>query len=249
MKEADLKRAISSIFKSANQAGIKDAFFVGGYPRSVAMGLSMSDVHDLDIATASLGKATTLAGLVAEDLNATYELLHRTMSVRLVSGDLEMDFQGPMEETHVSNYLHEIGIRSTPLTRNIYARDFTINSLAIHIVEPRILIDVTGRASKDIKAKRISSVMDPDEAVTNNPLMITRAVRFSKKYGFKIEENLWIQMKKHAGEMSRKLCPERLAIEAFTLSEYDVADLLAELGLQKMTSPEMVATGEQASKE
>ena len=143
------------------------------------MGLSLSDVHDLDIATASLGKATTLAGLVAEDLNATSELLHRTMSVRLVSGDLEMDFQGPMEDTHVSDYLHKIGIGSTPLTRNIYARDFTVNALAIHIVEPRILIDVTGRASKDIKAKMISSVMSPEESVPSNPLMITRADRKS----------------------------------------------------------------------
>lgn len=235
MTEADLKRAISSISQAAMQAGIKDSFFVGGYPRSVAMGLPLSDVNDLDIATASVGKATMLAGLVAEDLKAESDIHHRTMSVKLVADGIEMDFQGPMEEPKVSGYLHEIGVNSTPLTRNIYARDFTINSLAIHIVEPRILIDVTSRAMKDIKSKVISSIMDAAVAVPTNPLMITRALRFSKKYGFEIEENLWDQMKKNAGELLRKLSPRRLAIEAFALSEYDVSAELTELGLGQLS--------------
>lgn len=249
MTEADLKRAISSITLAASQAGIKDAFFVGGYPRSMAMGFPLSDVHDLDIATASVGKASTLAGLVEEDLKASSELLHRTMSIRLVSGDLEMDFQGPMDDPEVAEYLHGIGVSPTPLVRNIYARDFTINSLAILAVEPHILIDVTGRASKDIKSKQIASIMDPASAVPKNPLIITRALRFSKKYGFKIEEDLWSQMKKNAGTLGKKIGSERLAIEAFVLSEYDVSKELASLGLGKMSSPEVIAAGERASEE
>jgi tRNA nucleotidyltransferase/poly(A) polymerase len=249
MTEADLKRAISSITLAAASAGIKDAFFVGGYPRSVAMGLPLSDVHDLDIATASVGKASTLAGFVAEDMKAESELLHRTMSIRLTAGELEMDFQGPMDEPEVAEYLHGIGVSPTPLARNIYARDFTINSLAILAVEPHILIDVTSKASKDIKSKLIASIMDPANAVPRNPLIITRALRFSKKYGFKIEEDLWAQMKKNAGTLGKKVGPERIAIEAFVLSEYDVAKELNELGLGKMSSPEMIAAGEKASEE
>jgi len=249
MREDDLKRAILSVSRAASQAGIKDSFFVGGYPRSVAMKLSLSDVHDLDIATANVGKASTLAGLVQEDLGAESELLHRTMSVRLTSNGLEMDFQGPMDDPKVTEYLHELGINPTPLTKNIYARDFTINSLAIHIVEPRILIDVTGRANSDIKAKKIASILPAERAVPNNVLMITRALRFSKKYGFEIEEELWSAMKNNAREMYGKLSPERLSIEAFVLSEYDVSRELAELGLRELSTPQMISAGEKASEE
>jgi tRNA nucleotidyltransferase/poly(A) polymerase len=249
MTEADLEKAVDSISRSAKQAGIRDSFFVGGYPRAVAMGLPLSDVHDLDVATASVGKATTLAGLVAEDLKAESEILHRTMSVRLSANGLEIDFQGPMDDPKVIEHLHEIGINPTPLTKNIYARDFTINTLAIHIVEPRIIIDITSRASKDIKSKLISSVLPPHSAVPNNPLMITRALRFSKKYGFQIEENLWAEMKKNSREMSKKLSPERIAVEAFVLSDYDVSKELAELGLEQMASPEMISAGEKAAEE
>jgi len=249
MTEAELNMAVKSISSAALSAGIKDAFFVGGFPRSIAMGLPLSDVHDLDVATASVGKATMLAGLVEEDLRARSELLHRTMSVRLYKGELEMDFQGPMDEPDVVQYLHKRGIHPTPLVRNIYGRDFTINAMAVHAVDPMILIDVTSRGKDDIDNKMISSVMDPEASVPRNPLIITRAVRFSKKYNYKIEERLWKEMKENAKALKGALSPERLAIEAFVLSEYDVAEELTILGLGELLSPEVIMFGQRAASE
>jgi len=248
-KAEDIGKVVKLVGEVARRNGVSDAFFVGGYPRTIAMGEPLSEVHDLDLATASVGKAAQLAGLVAEASgDGGYEILHRTMSVRLTVLGLEMDFQGPMENDAVLPFLHEAGIEASPLARNIYSRDFTINSLAMPVTEP-ILIDLTRRAMRDIEEERIASVMPPEKSVPGNPLMITRAIRFSYKYGFEIEPGLWKAMRASAGRLRKALSPERLAIEALVLSKYKPMEALVDLGMEWLAEPSLVAAGEELAKE
>ena len=65
-------------------------------------------------------------------------------------------------------------------------RDLTINALAYKISENR-LIDLVG-GYQDIINKRIRTVGDPSKRFDEDYLRILRALRFSSKLGFKIEE-------------------------------------------------------------
>jgi len=242
-----INRAVRALIKVAKTYGIADAFFVGGYPRTIAMGRPLTDVHDLDIATASPDKATQLAGFVATDEDASnVEVLHRTMTVTMSMHGVEMDFQGPGSHEDARAYMRSIGADPTPLSLNIFDRDFTINSLAIPLGKNEIM-DLTGRGVSDIRHGVISTIMPAESVIPRNPLLITRAVRFSVKFGFAIEKNLWQAMKDHRGNL-KSLSPERMAIEAYVLSKYPESErILFLLGLQDLMDDEIIEKGEKES--
>jgi tRNA nucleotidyltransferase/poly(A) polymerase len=246
MNEKKMEELLGLVERVATEHGIGDAFYVGGYPRAVVMRSPAADVNDLDVATASMGKATQLAGLVAAEVEgAAHETLHSTMTVRLWIKGEEMDFQGPMPTDETVPHIREADIEVTPLAKNIFGRDFTVNSLAIPVRRRDIVLDLTRRAVDDINDGVIASILPPGEAVPSNPLMITRAVRFAAKYGFRIEDELWSAMKENIGALREQIKPERLAIEAFSLSKHDTGDMLGELGLDDLASEEMISAGEE----
>jgi tRNA nucleotidyltransferase/poly(A) polymerase len=100
----------------------------------------------------------------------------------------------------------------------------------------------------DIYDKRVASILPPDVSVPRNPLMITRAVRFSAKYGYRIEKGLWEAMKKNRSELQKSLSERRLAIEAFVLAKYPKArELLEELGIDYLEEPALIEEGEESA--
>jgi len=244
-----IKRAVTTLFRVAKNYGISDAFFVGGYPRTIAMARPLSDVHDLDVATSSPEKATQLAGFVASESGVSkVETLHRTMAVTMSLHGVEVDFQGAGSHEDARAYLRSIGMEPTPLSLNIFDRDFTINSLAMPFSRNEIM-DLTGRGISDIKHMIISSIVPAQAIIPRNPLMITRAVRFSMKFGFAIEKNLWRVMKENR-ESLRGLSTERLAIEAYVLSKYPESKrMLLMLGLQDLLEDELIQKGKEESED
>lgn len=244
-----VRRTIRLLEDICARNGIDDAFFVGGYPRSIAMGTGLADVKDLDIASGTPEKASQLAGLAAAEAGAQkYKLHHRTPAITIEINGVEMDFQGATEHEDARQFLHMWGIDATPMAMNIFDRDFTINSLAMPIGSNRIL-DLTRRGMADIDRETISSILPPEFVVPRDPLMITRGIRFAYKYNFTIEDSLWKAMRDNVDELERKISPERLAIESFVLSKYDAGDMLDELGLQYLHGPEMTEAGQRIAGE
>lgn len=232
---AQIRDAIDVLRETAHIFGISDAFFVGGYPRAMAMGLGLKDVHDLDIATGAPDKAVQLAGFMSEaGHDVDYEILHRSGTVRLNMNGMEMDFQGPSAHEHAMPYLHAMGIEATPVALNVFDRDFTINSLSMPL-DSKHIIDLTDRGMNDIEAKRVATIVPPNDIVPRDALVITRAIKFSHKYGFAIDGKLWKAMKDFAHILPKQMSRERLAVEAHTLLQYDVGETLKELGLEYLS--------------
>lgn len=73
------------------------------------------------------------------------------------------------------------------LNQDSKRRDFTINS--IYIDENYSIIDPNG-GLKDLKEGIIRMIGDPNIRIKEDPIRILRCIRFSKKYNFKIEDNL-----------------------------------------------------------
>ena len=224
MSKQKFSRIIQKISLVAERNGINNVYVVGGYPRALIMN-NIDDVHDLDIASAWPGEAKKLGSLSASELTEELpETYHRTGTIKFIYNDVELEFQGHhgdlSDNLHIVQEMEKFGISITPLTTNIYSRDFTINTLIQDIYDFNIY-DITGMAVSDIKNKVIRAVIDPLISIPKNPLMILRAIRFSLRYGFRIDSYLEEAMNKHRKELNEQLGPERLQIEILKMLKED----------------------------
>ena len=246
----EFKQTIKLIEDISFQYGIEDVYFVGGYPRAMAMGLGFDDVHDLDVASGRPGRAKELAGFVAEAGKADdIHSHHRTTTVTVTFGEVEVDFQGSEIHNKVAPYVRLAGVEETPISMNIFDRDFTVNSLAIKSGTTEI-IDMTKRGMDDIEAKIVRTIIPAELKIPEDPLLITRAIKLSAKYGFIIDKDLWKAMKKNVNKLQHGLSPHRLAIEAYILSKYPKSKgLLDILGIKFLESPEVIELGKEESED
>ena len=99
---------------------------------------------------------------------------------------------------------------SDRIDEDLRRRDFTVNAMA-YDPEKGEVIDLFG-GQKDIENKIIRCVGEPEKRFEEDALRILRAVRFSAKLGFGIEENTLAAMKRLAPTLSR-VSRERIAQE------------------------------------
>jgi len=72
------------------------------------------------------------------------------------------------------------------LMDDILRRDFTINTLLENLHTGEVL-DLTGKAFKDIEDKIIRTPLDPKVTFDDDPLRMMRAIRFAVRFGFEID--------------------------------------------------------------
>ncbi len=134
-------------------------------------------------------------------------------------------------------------VESSSIKKDLYRRDFTINTLAIRLnpSEFGILVDFFG-AQKDLKEKiirvlhSVSFVEDPTRAL--------RAIRFSERFGFRISKQTENLMRVAAKmNLFEKLSSERLYEELGLLlievPPLKVLERLSEYDLLKVISPSL----------
>lgn len=127
------------------------------------------------------------------------------------------------------------------ISADLRLRDFTINAMAFDPLA-REIIDPAG-GKKDIRAKRIAAVGEPEACFLADPLRLIRAVRFSANLGFNIAEETARAVKKFAGAIT-KVSRERVRDEL--ISTFTGANpakgltLLDETGLLSYVLPDVV---------
>lgn len=225
MSTNKIKTIINKVAEVAELYGINNCYVVGGYPRSVIMNNISDDVHDLDFASAWPGEATKLGSLVAGKLSKELpEIYHRTGTVKTTYNGMDLEFQGtygPISDNlNIVQEMERFGISICPLNINIYARDFTINTLIQDLYDKEIY-DITGYGVKDIENKIIRTVINPDISIPSNPLIILRAIRFSLRYNFEIDKKLIQSIKTNSSLLRQQLSPERLQIELLKMLKSD----------------------------
>lgn len=100
-------------------------------------------------------------------------------------------------------------------------RDFTVNSMAYNQIDG--LIDEYG-GIYDIGNKIIRSVGNPDIRFNEDALRILRAVRFSAKLGYNIEDETYLSMLRNS-ENLKKISMERINNEVEEIIDRDVSKL------------------------
>jgi poly(A) polymerase len=162
-------------------------FAVGGYVRDCVMGRTP---YDLDLL--ALGDGIQFARIVADKLNLpkpvefnkfdTARLIFRNAHVEVIGVGMQTDEDpapGP----------ENLDIR---LRRDLARRDFTVNAMALPLLETGqdSIVDLFD-GQGDIQRGIIKTPLPPAITLTTDPIRLMRAIRFAAQLDFQIEETAW----------------------------------------------------------
>ncbi|GHU86265.1 tRNA nucleotidyltransferase [Bacteroidia bacterium] len=249
-----LEHPIFSIVSDvAENSGI-DAYVIGGYVRDLLLSI---DSDDIDIMV--IGNGIDFAKSVASYLNEKevsdvakqkykqkyYVEEYGNFGTAMLHFDGEkIEFAGARKESY-SFDSRKPAVEKGTLEDDQKRRDFTINAMAISLNKYNFgeLIDPFDGV-EDLYDGIIRTPLDPDITFSDDPLRMFRAIRFSSRLYFDIEEETFESIKRNAHRISI-LSAERIAEELnkMMLSRKPsyAFKLLDESGLLKMILPEINA--------
>lgn len=127
------------------------------------------------------------------------------------------------------------------IEEDLARRDFTMNAIAYELLGSKKIVDPYG-GEKDIKAKIIRAVGEPEKRFSEDALRLMRAVRFSAQLGFKLEEKTASALKAQA-ELISEIAEERIRDEfsklLMTEKAADGIRALQEFKILKRVLPEL----------
>lgn len=193
---------IEELLRRIKSAGYK-AYLVGGCVRDSLMNIRP---HDFDIAASSVPKET--ARIFADCRVIETGIKHGTVTVLYKGLSIEITTFRADGEYKDGRHPESVTF-SDNIEDDLSRRDFTINGMAYGLVEG--LIDPFD-GSADIGAGIIRCIGDPDKRFSEDALRILRALRFSSRLGFHIEEKTKAAMLCHRSDLKR-ISAERIFSE------------------------------------
>jgi len=235
--------AIEFIRDVANKYRISGIYIVGGAVRDEIYYGKMQQKSDIDLTSIYPNRAVELGGLVAGELGQDMpKILHRTGTLNFKVADVDIDFKGEwMDTSGYTEIMRKLGIDVNQLTKDVYSRDFTINSLLKSLHTGKVL-DITRKGIKDIKNKVVRTILPAIYVCQKNPLVILRALRFAVYLGFKIDPELSEAMKKYSHSILDVVTNERAEKEVLKMLAKDTRrtlDLLEEYDLINLILPDV----------
>ena len=229
--ESELYRVAREVVSTLKNKG-HIAFCVGGCAREMVMGEAPSEY---DITTSATPEQ------VVEIFSHTVPI-GASFGVMLVLID-EHAFEVATfrKDASYSDGRHPDNVTySEDVEEDVLRRDFTINGMLYDPTREEV-IDYTGGLD-DIETGIIRAIGKPYERFNEDKLRMMRAVRFSARYGFKIEEETYGAILKLAPEITQ-VSQERIRDELVkTISQQNPGaglKLLSESGLLKHILPEI----------
>lgn len=206
-----------------------EGFIVGGCVRDALLGM---EPHDYDITT----------NAKPEVVNQLFEktiptgLQHGTVTV--IKNKEQYEVTTYREDGTYSDGRHPDAVKFvSDIKFDLSRRDFTINAMAYN--KERGIVDFfEGR--KDLNRKIIRTVGSPKNRFNEDALRMLRAVRFSVKLGFEIEEETFKSIKELAPNL-QKVSKERIREEwnKIILKNPKGIKILKESGLLNFIIPEL----------
>ncbi len=181
-----------------------DVFVVGGFVRD----------HFLDKKSKDIDLLVT--GISVEDLSEylilnghQVDLVGQSFGVLKLKG-FDIDIAVPRREKKIgsSHTSFAIDIENVSLEEDLLRRDFTINSIALNLKTGVIVDPFNGL--KDIESKLIR--MTNHTAFSEDGLRLLRAVQFSSRFNFQIEESTMLAIQENT-HLINDISVERIIIE------------------------------------
>ena len=228
---------LSNAFRSAQG----DLFLVGGAIRDLLLGIDRE--YDLDFATSlhpsetrNIGKSLPHSGI--------YDIGERFGTIGLVlpaePESIVVEITTFRSESYEPGSRHPDVQFGDSIDTDLSRRDFTINAIAVDVINNQLVDPHHGRA--DLAAGLLRAVGDPAQRFAEDPLRLLRAARFVSQLGFAIEPDTLKAMTEQA-ESVRDISRERIFSELTRLLCGDYADhgldVLLETGLFTVAMPEL----------
>ena len=171
----DLRDAVVPVSERFAAAGHR-LYLVGGLVRDSLMGLAPTTDHDLTT-DATPDQVRRLMEGVAD---AVWLQGERFGTVGIRVGDLIMEITTHRAESYVGDSRKPVVRFSTDLHEDLGRRDFTVNAMAVDVVDGKLHDPFDGRA--DLAAGILRTPLSPEESFGDDPLRMLRAARFHARY-------------------------------------------------------------------
>ncbi len=155
------------------------------------------------------------------------------------------------EKIEVATFRKDVGIKdgrhpekieTATAQEDVQRRDFTINGMLMNPLTGQVFDWVGGQ--DDLKRKVIRAIGNPDQRIQEDFLRMLRAVRFSARLEFAMEDSLVDAIRKHSSSITQ-ISAERIFDEITKMITNQNADHafnhLADLGLLDRIIPEALA--------
>lgn len=186
------------------------AYFAGGWVRDFILG---KEGDDIDIAT----NADPLT--IAEIFEKTIPVGIAFGSVIVVEKGLNFEVTTFRKDSDYKDKRRPSKVIYSGEMDDALRRDFTINGMFYDPIDKKVLDYVDGR--KDLQAKIIRAIGDPDERLEEDRLRTIRAVRLAGRLSFKIEENTKRSIKRFSSDIMHYVSVERITQELTKICEQD----------------------------
>ncbi|MBI2743011.1 MAG: CCA tRNA nucleotidyltransferase [Chlamydiales bacterium] len=202
------RTAATNVVKKLVAAGFT-AYFAGGWVRDFLM---QRPSDDIDIATSAS----------VEEVQA---LFPKTIPVGVAFGIVivvEENFHFEVATFRKDrNYVdgrRPTGIEPASAEEDAQRRDFTVNGMFYDPINEKLLDYVEGQ--KDIQKRVIRAIGSPEERFLEDRLRMMRAVRYSTRFDFPIDEETVKAIKLHAASLLPAVAMERIWQEFKKMSQF-----------------------------
>ena len=178
---AKVFRILKTAGEVADNMGV-NAYLVGGSVRDLLLGQA-----NLDIDLVIEGDGILYAKELSARLKARSRFHHRFGTANIMHEGLKLDIATARTEYYESPAALP-KVETSSIKRDLYRRDFTINTLAIKLNQKDfgLLLDFFG-GQRDIKEKTIRVLHNL--SYVEDPTRAFRAVRFAGRFGFKLSKH------------------------------------------------------------
>ncbi|PID27377.1 MAG: tRNA nucleotidyltransferase [Candidatus Cloacimonadota bacterium] len=227
-------RDIAKVVDFANA----EVYLVGGFVRDKVLGKTPKDI-DFVVVGDGIKFAEEVASFYKIKKVIKYK---RFETAKVPFKGSEIEFVSAREELYEKNS-RKPRVKKTTLKTDILRRDFTINTLAarVSLNTKSEVIDYLG-GLEDLKKGVIRTPLDPFITYSEDPLRMLRAIRFSSKFGYKIEKESFDAIRENLSRLSI-VSAERISDEFFKIVDSDRfvegVELLDRSGLLNIIFPEL----------
>lgn len=196
-----LTELLNTLAKLAQDNNLAAPYIVGGLPRDKVFGIA-AQVRDIDITTGDTGSLQL--GILASKVWADAGFrIYNDGHCRLTFSNIALDMSNNFRLPNINTELEKLGITEpTDLHKEMFSRDFTINTLLQPMDLGKNPLDITGKALEDIKNKVLRTPVNPELTIGYDQRRILRALKMMLKFGLTIDEELKEVILKYRGGLA-----------------------------------------------
>ncbi len=222
---------VRSVLNALFDAGF-DAYLVGGCVRDF---LLARPIKDFDVATSARPEEVEKIFPKVIEVGRAFGV----MKVVTESG-MQVEVATFRKDASYHDHRRPSKVEFSDVRADAERRDFTINAFYLDLKTNQILDFFQGM--QDLKDKVLRAIGVPDERFREDALRLLRAVRFSSRFGFKLEEGTRRAIQENAA-LIRKISIERIRDELEKILTHPSSRVavveLDQLGLLENVVPEV----------